>query len=145
MSEPRLPDDAIDPLRQARQRAYEEFMAPGPLPPEANLEDAEARLLAAIERAVHAPAPAPRRGGVGAGFARLAAPALRPAFALAAVGIVAAGAWSLWQLGPRDGREAPLLRGPAGSVAPGSWDARPVASARDGDTGPHPRGLRGPA
>jgi hypothetical protein len=108
-----------------RERAEAEFLAPGPLPGGANPADAEARLLAALEREIgvriEAAPSARRRTGLrlGRGLA-------------IAAGIVAVAAlW--WQLGPNRLGHPPTLRGAADSGAPGAWTANPrVASAGDG-------------
>jgi hypothetical protein len=136
------------PETTGRQRAYEEFMDPGSLPPGADLPRAEARLLEALEREAGVPlvpdpdpgiararrteAPAldaEMSGGLGGRIARwLGAPRLRPAFALAVVLVAAIGVWT--QVGPRREGEPPLLRGPAGSTTetPGAWGAQPQAT-----------------
>jgi hypothetical protein len=136
------------PETTGRQRAYEEFLEPGPLPAGADLNAAEARLLEALEREAGVPlGPEPdpglvraRRteapaletegpGGLGGRIARwLGAPRLRPAFALAVVIVAAVGVWS--QMGPRREGEAPLLRGPAGGTA-GAWGAHARTTALD--------------
>ena len=128
------------PDTTGRQRAYEEFMEPGPLPAGADLPAAEARLLTALEREIGVPiAPLPGPGiaraarldgprprGFGSLFGWVAGE--RRALAFAVVMIVAAvGVWS--QLGPRGEREAPLLRGPAAPKAPGGWNAALVATS----------------
>lgn len=97
-----------------RDRALEEFEKPGPLPEGANLPDAEARLLGALEQEL----------GV-----RLGAPQVRrprglrsPRFlAFAAAFVATAGLlWSLGTLNKK--RETPVLRGPAASS--GEWNAQ---------------------
>ena len=136
--DPRRQAAEADPRVAAQLRAYEEFLAPGPLPDGADLAAAEARLLAALERELGVPlGESPRRaapvvsrpaGGRAHFLAWLTGPALRPALAVAATLVVVAAAATL--LAPRGGREAPNLRGPAdGSLAPGAWDARPTAAA----------------
>lgn len=135
--------------RPGRQRAYEEFMDPGPLPASADLAEAEGRLLAALENElgvpiaplpdadVAPPARAPFRppgpappGGLRGLFAWATGDRrLRPALALAVVLVMAVGIWT--QVAPRRDREAPLLRGPAGTAAPGAWAAFPRATPID--------------
>ena len=100
-----------------RDRALEEFEKPGPLPEGANLPDAEARLLGALEHEL----------GV-----RLGAPPVRrprgvrsPRFLAFAAALVAT-AGLLWSLGALDKkRETPVLRGPAASS--GTWNAQQSA------------------
>ena len=128
------------PKTTGRQRAYEEFMDPGPLPAGADLPAAEARLLAALEREIgvplapqpgpevaHAARPAksdaPRRPG--SLFAWLTGPRRSLAFAVVVI-VAAVGVWS--QVGPRREGEAPLLRGPAVPEAPGGWSAALAAT-----------------
>ncbi len=129
-----------DPLTAARLRAFEDFVAPGSLPEGADLADAEARLLVALERELGVPLAAPReqaktrgapRPGTGGGWsrflARVAGPVWRPALAVAATLVVVAGAWTL--LAPPGGDGPPLLRGPEAPLDAGSWDAAPTAEA----------------
>ena len=126
------PGDATDPIREARQRALAEFERPGPLPAEARPDEAEAQLLAQLERELgvtiaeappvpeRRPAVHPAGGGVQGFFARwFGGPGWRSALALGGVIAIAVGAWSL--LGP--GREESRLRGPA--MPGGAWNADP--------------------
>jgi hypothetical protein len=108
------------PTTTGRDRAHEEFVHPGPLPVGADARDAEARLLAGLERELGvtlAPAPARARPS-----------RVRPLLSLAAVILAAAGLlWSQDAL--RRKREGPLLRGaPPAAQAPGAWAARPLAT-----------------
>ena len=78
-----------------RDKAHEEFVRPGPLPAGANLADAEARLLKALEQELGVPlaeAPKPQL--------KLVRPnRLKPLLAFAAVGLATAGlVWSLGSL-----------------------------------------------
>ncbi len=137
------------PDETGRQRAYEEFVDPGPLPAGADLAGAEARLLGALEHELGVPiAPAPDAGaarparadsrpdvpdparGLRGLFAWVTGAGRgRPALALAVVVVLAGGIWT--QVGPRRDRGAPLLRGPAGTVAPGAWGAFPLVTPID--------------
>ena len=141
------PGDATDPIREARQRALAEFERPGPLPAEARPDEAEAQLLAQLERELgvtiaeappvpeRRPAVHPAGGGVQGFFARwFGGPGWRSALALGGVIAIAVGAWSL--LGP--GREESRLRGPDGGPATttgdrAAWNADPRATRADGD------------
>ena len=105
-----------------RDRALEEFEKPGPLPDGANLPDAEARLLGALERelGVRLDAPPVRRPR-----------GLRSPRFLAFAATLVATAGLLWSLGTLDQeREQPVLRGPAASN--GAWNAQPLATPLDG-------------
>jgi hypothetical protein len=127
-----------DPIGEARQRALEEFIEPGPLPDSARLAEAEAHLLAELERelgvTIEPPARVPARtvadrpagGGMREWFARLVAPPLRPAFAVAAALVVIATAWI--QFGPAGRATSPLLRGPSTTDTTAGWDAHPAAA-----------------
>jgi hypothetical protein len=128
-------DDLLaGPRRAAHDRVFAEFLEPGPLPPGADVADAEVRLLAALEQELGvelaapgvAAAPPGRPGPLHSAFAWLRGPVLRPALALAAVLAVTAVAWMQAE-GPRGERDQPLLRGPATPAAPGGWAARPQA------------------
>jgi len=105
------------PDESGRERAYREFMTPGPLPENANLPDAEARLLGALEREL----------GVQIAPARIARVSrIRPLLAFAAVLAAAAGlAWTQGAL--RNRHAAPVLRG-SETPAPGTWTAHGVAT-----------------
>ncbi len=122
-----------DPIDDARARALAEFLAPGPLPDSARLGDAEAHLLAELERelgvTIEPPTRVPARavadrspGGIGEFFARLVPAPARPAFAIAAAIVVIAGVWT--QFPPADEAIEPLLRGPAATS--GGWQAHPA-------------------
>ncbi len=125
-----LPEDdprRIAAMRSPRTRAllalYQDFLTQPPAGPlgGADVADADARLAAALDRELgvtvdaaapaepaRAPRPAPRRGL----FDGLFAPALRPAFALAAVVLVAGAVW----MGVQSRRESPaepVMRGEA--------------------------------
>jgi hypothetical protein len=127
-----------DPIQEARERALAAFVEPGPLPETARSEEAEAQLLAGLERELgvkldeparaaraRGPASDPAGGGVRAFFSRLVAgPAWRPALAIAAVLVVVAGAWTLFSPG-RPGEE-PRLRGSSGDPGTG-WNAGATA------------------
>lgn len=109
------------PDESGRERAYREFMTPGPLPENANLPDAEARLLGALEREL----------GVAIAPARIARVSrFRPLLAFAAVLAAAVGlAWTQGAL--RNRHAAPVLRGQE-TPAPGTWTAHMVATPRGG-------------
>ena len=128
-----------------REKALADFLEPGPLPEGADLPDAEARLLSALEKEIGVtiapgarpgpavarttPATGPGRGSL---LDRLfgGTPLLRPALALAAVAVVAFGVWSQVRPAREDGGR---LRGPAASPSPGTWLALPhSASLGDG-------------
>jgi hypothetical protein len=127
-----------DPIRDARERAFGEFVTPGPLPESARLAEAEAHLLADLERALGvtiepptrtpAPAVADRPGGGGGGirewFARLIEPRLRPALAVAAALAVVTALWV--QLGPAHRAPAPLMRGTVATSPVAGWNAHPA-------------------
>jgi len=100
-------------MNEGKDRAYEEFVNPGPLPPGANLPDAEARLLTALERELGIPLAAPP----------LKAPVRRPSrfkplLAFAAVALAAAGL--AWSWGAFE-RRPDVLRG--ATAPPGAWVA----------------------
>jgi hypothetical protein len=133
-------------VREARERALAEFERPGPLPAGARPDEAEAQLLAALERELgvriaevppvpeRRPASHPAGGGSRGFLTRLfAAPAWRPALALGGVLIVAAVAWTLFapERAVRPGDE-PRMRGT--SAPTGDWFANPQAHAGDGAT-----------
>jgi len=108
--------------RSGRDAAHDEFVRPGALPEGANLPDAEARLLRALERelGVTLEAPAPARPP------RIVRPGrMRPLLAFAAVFL--AGAGLVWSLGALRGDRA-VLRGTAD---PRSWTADARASKID--------------
>jgi hypothetical protein len=102
-----------------RDRAHEEFVAPGPLPEGANLPDAEAKLLAALEREI----------GVSLATTSTARPGrpsrMRPLLAFAAVVLAAAGL--AWSLGSMKGDEE-VLRGAADVDG---WAAQATSSRLD--------------
>ncbi len=130
-----------DPLEDARARELAEFLAPGPLPEAARMNEAEAHLLAELERelgvTIGPPTRVPARavtdrspGGLGAFFARLVPAPARPALAVAAAVIVIGGVWT--QFRPVN-ESAPLLRGPA-ATSPG-WKAHAATTVLgDGQT-----------
>lgn len=121
----------LGPRARAQLRAYRDFVAPGEAPEGVRVADAEARLGETIERelgiilggesedaARAAPQPqgGPRRAG---GFlSAWFAPRSRVAFAVAALVVVAGGAWIVTSM--RQGTEPPLMRGgvPAGREGP---------------------------
>lgn len=124
---------------EGRRRAREEFTAPGPLPPGADLADAEARLLDTLERELGVPlAPKAAPGTPGSPAAPTAPrpsrgprPRLRPLLSLAAVILAAAGLlWSQDAL--RRKREGELLRGSPPAETKAGWAARPVATPLGG-------------
>jgi hypothetical protein len=128
-----------DPQAEGPERAHEEFVSPGALPEGANVPDAEARLLKALERELGVTIePASEDAELSAeakAQANAAGPRIvrrsrpRPLMALAAVVLAAVGlVWS--QQAWRRARESPLLRGPSPSASPGAWDARPIATRR---------------
>jgi hypothetical protein len=104
-----------------RDKAHEEFVRPGPLPAGANLPDAEARLLKALEQELGVPlaeAPKPQL--------KIVRPnRLKPLLAFAAVGLATAGL--VWSLGSLKGDKA-ILRGHADQ---GSWSADARATKVD--------------
>jgi len=104
-----------------KDKAYAEFVRPGPLPEGANLPDAEARLLKALEQELGVPlkeAPKPQL--------KLVRPnRLKPLLAFAAVGLATAGL--VWSLGSLRGDKA-VLRGHADQ---GSWSADARATPLD--------------
>jgi len=110
--------------RTGRETAHEEFVRPGALPEGANLPDAEARLLKALEGEL----------GVSLAAPVTAKPVLRivgasrmkPLLAFAAVFLAAAGL--VWSLGSLRGDRA-VMRG-APDV--GSWSADARATKLDG-------------
>jgi hypothetical protein len=121
--DPRVQALESQPRAQAQLRAYRDFVAPGDVPAGARVAEAEARLgemletelgvaIGATERApsVAPPASRPRRAGVWSWLR----PGLRPAFAIAALVIVAGGAWVVTQ--SKRGTNEPILRG----IAPGT-------------------------
>jgi len=99
-----------------RDKAFEEFMNPGPLPEGANLPEAEARLLAALEQEL----------GVPLVPVKVVRPSrFRPLLAFAAVVLAAAGlTWSLGTLRS----ERPVLRGPASTEG---WAAEATSTKLD--------------
>lgn len=131
--DPRRREAEARPGVAARLRAYEEFAAPGDLPPSEKLAEAEERLGALLEReigveipgAVRARPPARRAVLEGSWLARLLAPPRRPLLA-AAVVIVVAGSGLVMTLGRRD--SAPVYRGGETTGARGGWEARLVSS-----------------
>ncbi len=139
MSTPDTPDTP-DPIREARERALAEFLAPGPLPESARLAEAEAQLLARLERelgvTIEPPTRVPARaaadrpgGGLRAWFARLVAPPMRPVLAVAATLAVVTTLWLQFAPAHRGTGTAPLLRGPLpGDPTPG-WNAHPAVTA----------------
>jgi hypothetical protein len=129
---------APDPIEDARERALAEFVAPGPLPESARLAEAEAHLLAELERelgvTIAPPARVPARaaadrpgGGLREWLARLVVPSMRPALAVAAALAVVTTLWL--QLGPTHRASAPLLRGPLPGDAPAGWNAHPTVTS----------------
>jgi len=101
--------------RSGREAAHEEFVHPGALPEGANLPDAEARLLSALERELGVPldSPVPVKPVL-----RVVRPSrMKPLLAFAAVFLAAAGL--VWSLGALRGDRA-VLRG---ASDPGSWTA----------------------
>ncbi len=107
--------------RAGRDKAYEEFVRPGPLPEGANLPDAEARLLAALEQELAVKLDVPERPAL-----RIVRPnRLKPLLAFAAVGVATAGL--VWSLGSLRGDKA-VLRGHAEQ---GSWSADARATQLD--------------
>ena len=140
MSTPETPDtpDTPDPIREARDRALAEFLAPGPLPESARLAEAEAQLLAGLERelgvTIEPPTRVPARpaadrpgGGLREWFARLVAPPMRPALAAAAALAVVTTLWL--QFAPAHREAAPLLRGPLPGDSTAGWNAHPAVTA----------------
>ena len=94
--------------RSGRDAAHDEFVRPGDLPAGANLPDAEARLLAALEKELGVPldSPAPAKAAL-----RVVRPSrMKPLLAFAAVFV--AGAGLVWSLGALRGDRA-VLRGGA--------------------------------
>jgi len=154
VSDSRPDSGSADPIRTARDLARLEFIEPGPLPDSARMAEAEARLLAVLERElgvtiesparvpaqVAAPKPATTRattdrgrGGLRWLFASIAPASLGPVFAVAATLVVIAGTWTL--LGPSREGTAPVLRGSSGSTAPGApgaWEPRLIVAPQDG-------------
>lgn len=131
-SDPRL--QALEPADHARLRALREFVAPGEVPSGARLGEAEARLAARLEAELGLPvggagaqssaaatsAPAKAAGDSGRGFFRsLVAPAWRPAFALAALLVVAGGVWMF----RASTREPAILRGPRAGAPEGGIES----------------------
>lgn len=127
------------PRARAQLRAYRDFVAPGDAPDGARVPEAEAQLKEALERELGvtiagdaedaggraaqrrpkagASTALPRRGG----FWSVFEPRLRPAFALAALVIVAGGAW-LFTATRREG--GPIMRGSAPPVVQGGLVVR---------------------
>jgi hypothetical protein len=133
--------DPSDPLHDARERALAEFVKPGPLPESARLAEAEAHLLAELERelgvTIEPPTGVPARtvadrpgGGARGWFARLVAQPLRPALAVAAALAVVTTMWI--QLGPAHRDSAPIMRGPMPGDPAAGWDARPEVAPMSG-------------
>jgi hypothetical protein len=118
--DPRVRELESQPRARAQQRTYRDFVAPGDVPEGARVHEAEARLAEVLERelgtpiggapetAPGAPAAAPARSGGGGFLSQLFAPRMRPALALAAVVVVAGGAW-LYTATRQPGQ--PILRG----------------------------------
>src|SRR5689334_1375000 len=103
-----------------RDRAHDEFVRPGPLPEGANLPDAEARLLKALEQELGVTIEAPKPP------LKIVRPnRLKPLLAFAAVGL--ATARRVWSLGSPKGDRA-VLRGHADQ---GSWSADARATRID--------------
>jgi hypothetical protein len=132
-----------DPRRQAFERSpggramlasYRSFLDPGEVPSGARPDEAEARLAERLESELRRGATrdtpardAARGAGTWAAIQRaLAAPALRPAYALAAVTVVAG---TIWLALPRPVERAPRMRGSIvgreGSAAPSLVAYRP--------------------
>lgn len=128
---------AACPRCRARMLAYREFLTPGPAAAGARLDAARAALDAALARelgdapAVVAPVrpvAAPQRRSW---FEALFAPALRPAWGLALVAILAAGVWVAQQPAPR------ILRGDdAPTVVTHDVEQRPGAAVLDWESVP---------
>jgi hypothetical protein len=146
--DPRLEALESQPRARAQMRAYRDFVTPGDAPEGAKVTEAEARLREALERELGVPLPgapvapvggssvpsgadqpsdtrdragAPPRGGglLGALFS----PRMRPALAMAALVIVAGGAW-LMTAGRREGEE-PIMRGSAPAGPQGGISVMP--------------------
>jgi len=124
-----------DPIQEARERALAEFLAPGALPDTARQAEAEAHLLAELEREIGVTIEPPTRvpvraaadrspGGFGRLFAMLLAPRMRPALAAAVAVVVIAGAWMQFAPGRRE--TAPQMRGPG--VSASGWNAVPATT-----------------
>jgi hypothetical protein len=105
-----------------RDKAHEEFVRPGPLPEGANLPDAEARLLTALEQELGVKLEAPSSRPA---LKLVRANRMKPLLAFAAVGLATAGL--VWSLGSLKGDKA-ILRGHADQ---GSWSADARATKLD--------------
>ena len=109
--------------RTGRDRAHVEFVRPGPLPEGANLPDAEARLLASLERELGVAIDPPVQSKPPLKLVR--SNRFRPLLAFAAVGLATAGL--VWSLGALKG-DKEILRGHADQ---GSWSADARATKLD--------------
>jgi hypothetical protein len=105
-----------------RDKAHEEFVRPGPLPEGANLPDAEARLLTALEQELGVKLEAPSARPA---LKLVRANRMKPLLAFAAVGLATAGL--VWSLGSLKGDKA-VLRGHAEQ---GTWSADARATQLD--------------
>jgi hypothetical protein len=113
----------MNDTRTGRDVAHEEFVRPGALPEGANLPDAEARLLAALETELGVPLAAPV---VTKPVLRLVSTGrLKPLLAFAAVFLAAAGL--VWSLGSLRGDRA-VMRG---APERGGWSADARATKLD--------------
>lgn len=127
--DPALRDLDARPRLRAQLRAYRDFLAPGDVPADARVADAEAGLLTALEREIGVPLGGDagagsttaterhtvRAAGPGSskrgGWPRRALPGadLRPALAVATLIVVAGAAWLMMSV-PRDAGP-PIMRG----------------------------------
>lgn len=144
--DPRVRDVESRPRVRARLRAYRDFMAPGELPGNARVAEAEAALRTVLEREIGTPlvgdeasgpsgerigsappvgrGPRPAGSGPRGWFRAMLPGGMRNAFAVAALIVVAGAAWLV--IDARRDDRAPVMRGDDPAMSEEALATKPV-------------------